>query len=73
MTTEEEKIQEIRQALFEYAKENELSSFDTSHYFAKQFLPDEPFFLKRTVIADMIESGNMVVDNGKWVIKNLDK
>jgi hypothetical protein len=50
MATEEERVQEIRQAFFEYAKENELSAFDTSGYFARQILPDESFFLKAKVI-----------------------
>jgi hypothetical protein len=43
MKTEEEKAQEIRQAFFEYAKENEFSAFDTSGYFARRFLPAESF------------------------------
>ncbi len=43
--TEEDKIKEIRHAFFEYAKENELSAFDTPYYFAKQLLPDESFNL----------------------------
>jgi hypothetical protein len=56
MTTEEEKIQETRKAFLEYAKENELSAFDTPHYFAKQILPNVSFPLKIKVIGDMIES-----------------
>jgi hypothetical protein len=52
MKTEEEKAQGIRQAFFEYAKENELSAFDTSGYFARQFLPTESFFLKVKVIRE---------------------
>lgn len=77
MITEEEKVEKIKQSFFEYAKEHELSAFDTSNYFARQIIPDESFsdesfFLKRTVIDDLIKSGDMVVDSGKWVIKNLD-
>jgi hypothetical protein len=37
MITEEEKIQEIKQAFFEYAKENELSAFNTPYYFQNKF------------------------------------
>ena len=70
MITEEEKIQEIRQAFFEYAKENELSEFNTISYFARQFLPEESFFLKKQVINELIESGIMVSDNEKYFIKN---
>lgn len=76
MTTDDEKIQEIKQAFFEYAKQNELSAFDTSNYFVKQIIPDdlnESFFLWKSVIDDLIDSGIMVRDNGKWVIKNLEK
>ena len=41
MTMEEERLQEIRKAFLEYTKENELSAFDTPHYFAKQILPKQ--------------------------------
>ncbi len=73
MTTGTEKVERIKQAFFEYAKENELSAFDTSSYFARQILPDESFILRRKVIEDLIESGNMVADIGKWIIKNMEK
>lgn len=72
MITEEEKVEKIKQAFFEYAKENELSAFNTSNYFARQIMLDESFFLRRKAIDDLIESGDMVVDGEKWVIKNLD-
>jgi len=72
MTTEEEQVEIIKQAFFEYAKENELSAFDTSNCFARQILPEASFFLKRKVIDDLIESGNMVADSGKWIIRNMD-
>jgi hypothetical protein len=71
MTTEEGKVREIRRAFFKYAKENELSAFDTSGYFARQILPGKSFFLKVKVIDNLIESGGMVMVNRKWVIKNL--
>jgi len=58
MITEEEKVEKIKQSFFEYAKEHELSAFDTSNYFARQIIPDESFFLKRTVIDDLI---NLVI------------
>ncbi len=57
MTTEEEKVREIRRAFFEYAKENELSAFDTSGYFARQISPGKSVFLKVKVIDNLIESG----------------
>lgn len=41
MITEEEKVENIKQVFFEYARDNELSAFDTSNYFARQILPDE--------------------------------
>jgi hypothetical protein len=53
-TNEEEKIHEIKEAFFEYAKENDLSAFDTPHYFAKQILPDVSFPLKIKVTGDLI-------------------
>jgi hypothetical protein len=71
MTKEEERIQEIRKAFFEYAKENELSAFDTPHYFAKQILPTEAFPLKTKVIGDVIESETTIEDNKRLVIKNM--
>jgi hypothetical protein len=43
MVTEEE----IKQVFLEYARQNELSAFDTPYYFAKQILPNESLFLKQ--------------------------
>jgi hypothetical protein len=71
MTMEEERIQEIKHAFFEYAKENELSAFDTPQYFAKQILPNVSFPLKIKVIGDLIESEMIVEVNQKLVIKNV--
>ena len=71
MTTEEERIQEIKKAFLEYAKENELSAFDTPQYFAKQILPNVSFILKIKVIGDLIESKMMVEDNKRLFIKNM--
>lgn len=45
MTIEEERIQEVRRALREYAKENEVSAFNIPYYFAKQILPEKSLFL----------------------------
>ena len=70
MLAAECRIQGIKYAFLEYAKENELSAFDTSHYFAKQILPNESFHLKIKVIADLIESEIMVEDNKRLILKN---
>jgi len=35
---EDEKVEKIKQSFFEYAKDNELSAFDTSNYFARQIM-----------------------------------
>jgi len=69
MATEEERKEEIKNAFFEYTKENKLSAFDTPGYFARQILPDESFLLKANVIEDLIESGVMVMRGEKWIIK----
>jgi hypothetical protein len=69
MATEEERKEEIKKAFFEYAKENELSAFDTPGYYAKHILPEESFFLKANVIQDLIDSRVMVIRGEEWVIK----
>lgn len=71
MNTEEQRKEEIKKAFFEYAKENELSEFNTISYYARQFLPDESFFLKRQVINELIDSGILVIENEKYVIQKL--
>jgi len=65
MVTEEE----IRKAFFEYAEHNELSAYDTPGYYARQILPEAPFFAKAKVIADLIESGVMVIRGDHWFIR----
>ena len=65
MVTEEE----IRKAFFEYAAHNELLSIDTPGYYARQILPNAPFFAKANVIADLIESGVMVIRGDRWFIR----
>jgi hypothetical protein len=69
MATKEEKVQEIKKAFFEYAEHNELSACDTPGYYASQILPDAPFFAKANVIADLIESGVMVIRGDRWFIR----
>lgn len=69
MATEEEKTQEIKKTFFEYTAHNALSACDTPGYFARQILPEESFFLKANVIADLIELGEMVMRGEKWIIK----
>jgi len=65
MVTEEE----IRKAFFEYAEHHELLAIDTPGYYARQILPDAPFFAKANVIADLIESGVMVIRDDRWFIR----
>jgi hypothetical protein len=65
MVTEDE----IRKAFFEYAAHNELSSYDTPGYYARQILPDAPFFAKANVIQDLIDTGIMVIRGDKWFIR----
>lgn len=67
------KVQEIRQAFFEYAKNNVLSVFVTPNCFAKQILPNESFLLKKKVINDLIVSGILIKFNETWILKNVDK
>jgi hypothetical protein len=61
--------EEIKQAFLKYAKENELSAFNTPYYFAKQILSNESLFLKMKIIEELMESGIMQMINEKWVIK----
>ena len=68
MATEEEREKEIKKAFFEYAEHKELSACDTSGYYARQILPDAPFFAKANVIAYLIESGVMVIRGNRWFI-----
>jgi hypothetical protein len=60
--------EEIRKAFFEYVEHNELLAIDTLGYYARQILPDAPFFAKANVIADLIESGIMVIRGDHWII-----
>jgi hypothetical protein len=69
METEEERKESVKKAFFEYAEHNTLSAFDTPGYFARQILPEESFFLKASVVQDLIDSGVMVMRCEKWVIK----
>jgi hypothetical protein len=71
MTTEDERRLEIVQALREYSKSTDLSAFYTPHYFSRQIVPDESYFLKCEVISNLIESGIMVMVGEKWVIKDM--
>jgi hypothetical protein len=69
MATEEERKQAVKKAFLEYAKDHELFAVETPGYYARLILPDEHFFFKANVIANMIESGEMVVRGEKWIIK----
>ena len=69
METEEERAQEIRKTFLEYARQNELSAFNTVYYFAKQIIPEEDLFLKMGVIENPKEAGIMQIRGDKWIIK----
>jgi len=64
MVTEEE----IRKAFYEYAEHNELLAIDTPGYYARQILPDAPFFAKANVIQGLIDNGIMVIRGDRWFI-----
>ena len=70
MPTEEERKQIIKLAFLEYAQEHELPDINTMSFYARQFLPDESFFLKRQVLSELIESRVMISGNGKWIFKS---
>jgi hypothetical protein len=65
----EEREQKIRRAFFEYARDNELPAFNTSHYFARQILSDESIVLKHCIITCLILSDNTQMVDEKWIIK----
>jgi hypothetical protein len=69
LLSEEERAQEIRKVFLEYARQNELSAFNTAYYFAKQILPEEDLFLKMRVIENLKEAGIMQIRGDKWIIK----
>jgi len=69
MPTEEERKENIKKAFFQYAQSHEMPDINTMSFYARQFLPEEAFFLKRQVLNELIESGVMVSRNGKWLIK----
>lgn len=69
MATEEERKEAVKKAFLEYAKDHELFEVETPGYYARLILPEEHFLFKPNVIADMIESGEMVKMGEKWVIK----
>ena len=73
MPTEEERKQIIKLAFLEYAHEHELPDINTMSFYARQFLSDESFFLKRQVLNELIESRVMISGNGKWIFKKPDK
>jgi hypothetical protein len=54
MSTEEERIEEIKKAFFEHARQNTLSVFNTPGYYARRILSGKSFFLKANVIQDLI-------------------
>jgi len=69
MVAEEERKENIRKAFFQYAQSHEMPDINTMSFYARQFLPEESFLLKRDVLNELIELGFMVVRNGKWIIK----
>ena len=62
----EQKIEErdlkIRMAFFEYARDNELSAFNTAYYFVKQIPSEESLFLQMKVIENLKEAGIMRIN-----------
>jgi hypothetical protein len=54
MSTQEERIEKIKTAFFEYAAHDTLSAFNTPGYYARRILPGKSFFLKANVIQDLI-------------------
>lgn len=69
MAAEEERKETVKNAFLEYAKDNELSAFDTPGYFARQILPQERIFFKANVIQNLIDSGELVMRGARWIIK----
>lgn len=69
MPTEEERKEKIKQAFLQYAHSHEMPDINTMSFYARQFLPDESFFLKRGVLNELIGSGVMISINGKWIIR----
>lgn len=65
----EEREQKIKMVFFEYARDDELSVFNTFYYLAKQILPDECMLLKYCIVRSLIESDIMQMRSEKWIIQ----
>ena len=65
----EAREQKIRNAFFEYARDNELPVFNTSYYFARQILPDESIVLKHCIVTCLFDSGGMQIVDENWIIE----
>ena len=70
---DDKKVQEIKQAFFEYVEDKIFAVFVTPSFFAKQILPNESFLLKKKIINDLIVSGILIKGNETWIIKNIEK
>jgi hypothetical protein len=70
---DDKKVQEIKQAFFEYVEDKIFPVFITPNFFAKQILPNESLLLKKKIINDLIVSGILIKGNETWVIKNMEK
>lgn len=65
----EARERKIREAFLEYARDSELPAINTSYFFARQILPDEPIVLKHCIIMCLIESGSMKIVEEKWTLR----
>jgi hypothetical protein len=61
-----ESAESIVKAFLDYASKNDLSAFDTAHFFATHIQSEESYSLKKRVICLMINSGVLVVDNESY-------
>lgn len=59
-------VETIVKAFLDYASKDDLSAFDTAHFFATHIQSEESYSLKKRVICLMINSGVLVVDNESY-------
>ncbi|WP_410510117.1 hypothetical protein RSJ42_08365 [Methanosarcina hadiensis] len=59
-------VERIVKAFLDYASKNDLSAFDTAHFFARQIQSEESYFLKKRVICLIINFGVLVIENESY-------
>ncbi|WP_424353536.1 hypothetical protein [Methanosarcina mazei] len=59
-------VESIVKTFVDYASKNDLSAFDTAHFFATHIQSEESYFLKKRVIYLMINSGVLVIKNESY-------